>query len=91
MREIYNLYEKPKNPLNYVAVRVSLASPEKIRSWSHGEVKSQKPSTTVPLSRSAMACFVPKFLGLSRTTNVCVVNTNVLNTAVLFVKNAALR
>ena len=43
MREIYNLYEKPKNPLNYVAVRVSLASSEKIRSWSHGEVK--KPET----------------------------------------------
>jgi DNA-directed RNA polymerase beta' subunit len=43
MREIYNLYEKPKNPLNYVAVRISLASPAKIRSWSHGEVK--KPET----------------------------------------------
>jgi hypothetical protein len=28
MREIYNLYEKPKNPLNYVAVRISLASPD---------------------------------------------------------------
>ena len=43
MREMYNLYKKPKNPLNYVAVRISLASPEKIRSWSHGEVK--KPET----------------------------------------------
>ncbi len=43
MRETYNLYEKPKNPLSYVAVRISLASPEKIRSWSHGEVK--KPET----------------------------------------------
>ena len=43
MREMYNLYDKPKNPLNYVAVRISLASPEKIRSWSHGEVK--KPET----------------------------------------------
>ncbi len=43
VREIYNLYEKPKSPLNYVAVRISLASPEKIRSWSHGEVK--KPET----------------------------------------------
>ncbi len=40
---MYNLYKKPKNPLNYVAVRISLASPEKIRSWSHGEVK--KPET----------------------------------------------
>ncbi len=43
MREMFNLYERPKNPLNYVAVRISLASPEKIRSWSHGEVK--KPET----------------------------------------------
>ena len=43
MREMYNLYKKPKNPLNYVAVRISLASPDKIRSWSHGEVK--KPET----------------------------------------------
>jgi DNA-directed RNA polymerase beta' subunit len=43
VREMYNLYKKPKNPLNYVAVRISLASPDKIRSWSHGEVK--KPET----------------------------------------------
>ena len=43
MKDIYNLFEKPKNPLSYVAVQISLASPEKIRSWSHGEVK--KPET----------------------------------------------
>ncbi len=43
MNEIYNLFDKPKNPLNYVAVKISLASPEKIRSWSHGEVR--KPET----------------------------------------------
>jgi DNA-directed RNA polymerase beta' subunit len=43
VNEIYNLFDKPKNPLNYVAVKISLASPEKIRSWSHGEVR--KPET----------------------------------------------
>jgi DNA-directed RNA polymerase beta' subunit len=43
VKDIYNLFEKPKNPLNYVAVRIGLASPDKIRSWSHGEVK--KPET----------------------------------------------
>ena len=43
MKDVYNLFEKPKNPLSYVAVRISLASPEKIKSWSHGEVK--KPET----------------------------------------------
>ncbi|MFH1117549.1 MAG: DNA-directed RNA polymerase subunit beta' [Pseudomonadota bacterium] len=39
----YSFFEKPKDPVNFNAVKVSLASPEKIRSWSHGEVK--KPET----------------------------------------------
>ena len=37
------LFSKPKNPSQYSAVKISLASPEMIRSWSHGEVK--KPET----------------------------------------------
>ncbi len=43
MDDLFSLFEKPKNPLNFNALRISLASPEKIRSWSHGEVK--KPET----------------------------------------------
>ena len=43
MEDLFNLFEKPKNPLSFNAIRVSVASPEKIRSWSHGEVK--KPET----------------------------------------------
>ena len=44
MEEVYySFFEKPKDPLNFNAVKISLASPEKIRSWSHGEVK--KPET----------------------------------------------
>jgi len=43
LRDLYNLFDKPKNPLSYSAVRIALASPEKIRSWSYGEVK--KPET----------------------------------------------
>jgi len=39
----FSFFEKPKDPLNFSAVKISLASPEKIRSWSHGEVK--KPET----------------------------------------------
>src|ERR687883_964554 len=40
---IFNLFEKPKDPTSFSAIRISIASPEKIRSWSHGEVK--KPET----------------------------------------------
>ena len=43
MRDLYNLFEKPKDPLAFNALQISLASPEKIREWSYGEVK--KPET----------------------------------------------
>ena len=43
MEDLFNLFEKPKNPISFNAIKVSIASPEKIRSWSHGEVK--KPET----------------------------------------------
>ena len=43
MKDIFSFFEKPKDPVNFNAIRVSMASPEKIRDWSHGEVK--KPET----------------------------------------------
>ncbi|MEN8184154.1 MAG: DNA-directed RNA polymerase subunit beta', partial [Myxococcota bacterium] len=43
MRDLYNLFEKPKDPLAFQSIRISLASPEQIREWSYGEVK--KPET----------------------------------------------
>ena len=43
MKDIFSFFEKPKDPVNFSALRVSIASPEKIREWSHGEVK--KPET----------------------------------------------
>ena len=39
MEDIFSLFTRPKDPLNCKAVRISLASPEDILSWSHGEVK----------------------------------------------------
>jgi DNA-directed RNA polymerase subunit beta' len=43
MEDLFGVFEKPKNPLAFNAIRISIASPEMIRSWSHGEVK--KPET----------------------------------------------
>ena len=43
MKDIFNFFEKPKDPLSFAAIRMALASPDKIRQWSHGEVK--KPET----------------------------------------------
>ena len=41
--DISVFFEKPKSPQLYKAIKLGLASPEMIRSWSHGEVK--KPET----------------------------------------------
>lgn len=41
--DISVFFEKPKSPQVYKAIKLGLASPEMIRSWSHGEVK--KPET----------------------------------------------
>jgi DNA-directed RNA polymerase subunit beta' len=43
LEDYLSFYDKVKNPISYNAIRISIASPEKIESWSHGEVK--KPET----------------------------------------------
>ncbi|MBI1911272.1 MAG: DNA-directed RNA polymerase subunit beta' [Deltaproteobacteria bacterium] len=37
------LFEKHKKPMDFNAIRITISSPERIREWSHGEVK--KPET----------------------------------------------
>jgi DNA-directed RNA polymerase beta' subunit len=41
--DIYAIFQKPKNPTDFEAIRIKLASPDRIREWSYGEVK--KPET----------------------------------------------
>ena len=43
MEDIFNFFEKPKDPLHFSAIKISVSSPEKIRERSFGEVK--KPET----------------------------------------------
>jgi DNA-directed RNA polymerase subunit beta' len=43
LEDLNSLFARPEDPLYVEAVRLTLASPDMIRSWSHGEVK--KPET----------------------------------------------
>ena len=43
MRDLLNFFDKPKDPITYNKVQLSLASTETIRKWSYGEVR--KPET----------------------------------------------
>jgi DNA-directed RNA polymerase subunit beta' len=73
--DIYSIFEKPKNPTEFKAIKIRLASPEKIRAWSYGEVK--KPETinyrTFKPERDGLFC--AKILGLLKTGNVYAANT----------------
>jgi DNA-directed RNA polymerase subunit beta' len=42
-RDLWGILDRHPKPIAFDAIRIRLASPEKIRSWSHGEVK--KPET----------------------------------------------
>ena len=43
MEDLFTRAEKPKDPLFFSGIRISIASAEQIKKWSHGEVK--KPET----------------------------------------------
>jgi len=43
LENVFNYFEKPKDPIRFDAINISIASPEDILAWSHGEVK--KPET----------------------------------------------
>jgi DNA-directed RNA polymerase subunit beta' len=43
VEDVFTYFEKPKDPIRFDAINISIASPEVILSWSHGEVK--KPET----------------------------------------------
>ncbi|MFQ5973487.1 MAG: DNA-directed RNA polymerase subunit beta', partial [Alphaproteobacteria bacterium] len=43
MNELVNFFGQPQGPQSFDEIRISIASPERIRSWSYGEIK--KPET----------------------------------------------
>jgi len=49
-------YDRSNLIADFDSIRISLAAPEKIRSWSHGEVTKPRRSTTAPSSRSGTDC-----------------------------------
>ena len=58
MDDLFSLFERPKNPIKFNAMKIALASPERIRGWSFGEVT--KPETinyrTLKPERDGLFC-----------------------------------
>ena len=61
---------------NFNSIKISLASPEKIKSWTFGEIKKPETINYRTLDLKKMVYFVLEFLDQLKITNVCVENTN---------------
>jgi len=62
MKALLDLFKQVTQEEEFDAIKIALASPEKILHGHMAKLKSQKRSTTVPSNRSAMVYFAPKFL-----------------------------
>ena len=72
MNELMRIFEPATSTQRFDQIQISIASPERIRSWSFGKLKSRRPSTTELLSRSATAFSVPASLVRSKTMSAFV-------------------
>ena len=76
MKDLLKFLKQQNKTEEFDAIKIGLASPEQIRSWSFGEVK--KPETinyrTFKPEREGLFC--ARIFGPSKITNVCVANTN---------------
>ncbi len=76
MKDIFSFFEKPKDPLSFSAIRISLASPEKIRQWSHGEVKKPETINYRTFKPEEMVSSVRRSSGRPKTTSAIAANTS---------------
>ncbi len=75
MNEIMKFFgQQPANGDSFDEIKISIASPEQIRSWSYGEVKSPRPLTIVLSNRKETACSAHAFSDRLKTMNVCAVS-----------------
>ena len=61
-------------PLTFDAIKIGLASPEKILEWSHGEVKKPETINYRTLKPERDGLFCERIFGRRRTGNVIVEN-----------------
>jgi len=77
MNELMNILRPGRRASELDQIRISIASPERIRSWSYGEIK--KPETINYRTFKAgagRALLRPHLSARSRTTSACAASTS---------------
>ena len=76
-------------PITFDAIKIGLASPEKIREWSRGEVKKPETINYRTLKPEKDGLFCERIFGPAKTGNVTVENTRKSVIRVLSATDAA--
>ena len=58
-QELMNVFGTAKEIPTFDRIKISLASPDQILRWSHGEIKKPETITTAPSSQSGTGCSAP--------------------------------
>ena len=56
MTDLINVLGQPQGTPTFDEIRISIASPDRIRAWSHGEIKKPETINYRTSSRSVTAC-----------------------------------
>ena len=76
MNELINLFGPSSTAQQFNQIKISIASPEKIRSWSYGEIKKPETINYRRSSLSVTGCFARGFSARSRITSACAASTS---------------
>ena len=63
-RELVNIFNQNQNFQDFNNIKISIASPDNVRSWSFGEIKNQRQLIIELLNLKKMDCFAQEFLAL---------------------------
>ena len=74
MNELMNIFGQVSTAQSFDQIQISIASPERIRSWSYGEIKKPETINTARSSLNGTACSVRGFSVRSRIMNACAGN-----------------
>ena len=74
-KELINIFNQSLGVKTFDSIKISIASPDNIRSWSFGEIKNLKQLIIEPLNQKKMVSSALEFLDLLKIMNVYVANT----------------
>ena len=77
MKEFFNVFKHNTPVEHFDSIKIGLASPEMIKSWSFGEVKKPETINYRTFKPERDGLFAPKSLAQSKTMNVFAASTNV--------------